>query len=204
MLREALTSPPARPGANAGARSSTRPPARRPRAAGTSRAASARGRARGDRGRWPRSTAPTSLKPDSPTPGRPSSSTIPASRSHTLATAGQLEVLDVGGTRVRRAHQRQHASARGARRRHERLDRVRAHQRIDRHHVRAEPRRPLRTASRCRRSAPARRREALTEMSPRLPSAITSRPPRLRVLGDRRQARSSRGRPAARSRRAGA
>ena len=54
--------------------------------------------------------------------------------------AGQLEVLDVRRARIGRAHQRQHPGAGGACRRHERLDRIASHQRVDRHHVRPEPR----------------------------------------------------------------
>ena len=138
MLREAVTRPPARPGANAGARSSTRPPcAPTPGSRNVACGISSRARAR-CAGTVAPTTAPTSLRPDSPTPGAPSSLDDRGQALPDRPAAGELEVLDVGGARVRRAHQREHPGARGARRRHERLDRVRAHQRVDRHHVRAE------------------------------------------------------------------
>ena len=84
MLREARPSPPARPGANAAARSSTRPPcAPTPGSRNVAAGISSRARAR-----WPGAvaptTAPTSLKPSWPTPGAPSSSTNSAIRSQTV------------------------------------------------------------------------------------------------------------------------
>ena len=58
----------------------------------------------------------------------------------------------------------------------ERRQRVAAEQRVQRDGVGAEPGARRRTACRSRRTRPARRRAALPAMSPRLASAITSRP----------------------------
>ena len=51
----------------------------------------------------------------------------------------QLQVLDVSRARVGRAHQHEHAAAASRAAVHERLERVAAHQRVDRHEVGAQP-----------------------------------------------------------------
>ena len=98
----------------------------------------ARGISSRARGRWAAAvapiTAPTSLKPHPRT--SPSPSTSVARRSHSRTAAGQLEVLEVGGARVRRPHEHEHAGAA----RDERLQRVAAEQRVGGEGVGAEAR----------------------------------------------------------------
>ena len=140
MLREADTRPPARPGANAGASSSTRPPcAPTPGSRNVARAISSRARAR-----WPgcggaddrADVAEAGLAHarraelvDERREALPHALRRPASLRSSTSAAPGFDVRTSASTPAPRC----------ARGRHERLDRVPAHQRVDRGQVGAEP-----------------------------------------------------------------
>ena len=197
--RDALTSPPARPGANAGARSATEPPcAPIPGSRNGACGISSRMRARCSGAVAP-ATAPTLGQPGlgprragrgdqrgDPLPQRPA--------------RRELGVEEVRGARVRRAHEHEHAGAGGARAVDERRERVAAEQRVLRHRVGAEAGAARRTASRSRRRPPARRRarcrgsrRAWRRRSRAAPArARGRRSPRARASRGSRGARSTR------------
>ena len=154
--RDALTRPPARPGANAGARSSTRPPcAPMPGSRNGACGMSSRMRAMCS-GTVAPTTAPTS---DSPLAALRRCAELGDDLRQALpdraALAGELEVLDIGGTGVRRPHEHEDACAGRARAVDERLQRVDAEQRVGREGVGAES---GDLAERCRRAADERLR----------------------------------------------
>ena len=170
MLRDAVTRPPAGPGANAGARSSIRPPWAPMPGSRKGRGASAHASARRARERWrrPRRRRPPGRRPGRPArpPGRPGAPTAARRRP-----AGPRR-------RPRRdssAHEQERPGAGRPRRLEQGLEGVPAQQRVGGEGVGAQagdlPERVgVAPTSACAYAA------AVTGTSPRLPSAMTSRP----------------------------
>ena len=168
-------SPPARPGQMPDRAPRRAPPGRRCRGAGTSPVPSARGRAPG--GLEPSLRRPHPRRSGPPLPlricpvHRRSEQPAPTRRPHPRASGPRCPRRP--GWRYARAPA--HPRRRRARQGHERLDRVPAHQRVDRHEIGAQPsHRPKRSLD------GAHQRLGVGGGTdgdvPRLPSAITSRP----------------------------
>ena len=138
--REAAISPPAGPGANAADSCSTCPPcAPTPGSRNTARRHQLAQRARIRSGAVAPTTAPTSLRPAVADPARAELRHDPGEAVADGPAAGQLEVLEVGGPRIRGRTSTNRPPPRRARRVDERLERVGPEQRVDRQGVRAEP-----------------------------------------------------------------